>query len=68
MKSWKMDVQRVLAQLNEENMEFTFTVTEQEANMIIAGLQELPAKVANPLTRKLQEQAQEQMPKQEAQE
>jgi len=68
MKSWKMDVQRVLAQLNEENMEFTFTVTEQEANMIIAGLQELPAKVANPLTRKLQEQAQEQMRKQEAQE
>jgi hypothetical protein len=63
-----MDVQRVLAQLNEENMEFTFTVTEQEANMIIAGLQELPAKVANPLTRKLQEQAQEQMRKQEAQE
>jgi hypothetical protein len=45
-------------------MEFTFTVTEQEANMILAGLQELPAKVANPLTRKLQEQAQEQMTKQ----
>jgi len=58
-----MDVQRVPAQLNEENMEFTFTVTEQEANMIIAGLQELPAKVANPLTRKLQDQAQEQLPK-----
>ena len=49
-------------------MEFTFKVTEQEANMIIAGLQELPAKVANPLTRKLQEQAQEQMPKSEAKE
>jgi len=47
-------------------MEFTFTVTEQEANMILAGIQELPAKVANPLTRKLQEQAQEQMPKQPA--
>lgn len=44
-------------------MEFTFTVTEQEANALLAGLQELPAKVANPLTRKLQEQAQEQMPK-----
>lgn len=49
-------------------MEFTFTVTEQEANMIVAGLQELPAKLANPLTKKLQEQAQVQMPKQEAQE
>jgi hypothetical protein len=45
-------------------MEFTFTVTEQEANMLIAGLQELPAKVANPLTQKLQLQAQEQMKKQ----
>jgi len=49
-------------------MEFTFTVTEQEANMIVAGLQELPAKLANPLTKKLQDQAQEQMPKPEAQE
>jgi hypothetical protein len=47
-------------------MEFTFKVTEQEANMILSGLQELPAKVANPLTRKLQEQAQEQMPQQPA--
>lgn len=49
-------------------MEFTFKVTEQEANTLIAGLQELPARVANPLTRKLQEQAQEQMPKQPTQE
>lgn len=49
-------------------MEFTFTVTEQEANMILGGLQELPAKLANPLTQKLQRQAQEQMPKQETQE
>lgn len=49
-------------------MEFTFKVTEQEANTILAGLQELPARIANPLTRKLQEQAKEQLPKQEAQE
>jgi hypothetical protein len=34
--------------------------------MILAGLQELPAKVANPLTQKLQTQAQGQMPKAEA--
>jgi len=46
-------------------MEFTFKVSEQEANVILAGLQELPAKLANPLTRKLQEQAQEQMLKKE---
>ena len=49
-------------------MEFTFNLTEQEANLILAAVQELPAKVANPLSRKLQEQAQEQMPKQPAQE
>lgn len=49
-------------------MEFTFKFTEQEANAILAALQELPAKIANPLSRKMQEQAQEQMPKQEAQE
>jgi hypothetical protein len=46
-------------------MEFTFTLTEQEANAVIAGLQELPAKIANPLTQKLHQQAQEQMPKSE---
>ena len=43
---------------------FTFTdISFDEANLILAGLQELPAKVANPLTQKLQAQAQSQMPK-----
>ncbi len=37
--------------------EYTFTLTEEEANIVITGLQELPAKVANPLTQKLIEQA-----------
>lgn len=46
-------------------MEFTFKLTEEEANMIVAAIQELPAKLANPLTKKLQEQAAEQMPKKE---
>lgn len=46
---------------------FTFTdISFDEANIILAGLQELPAKVANPLTQKLQAQAQGQMPKGEA--
>jgi predicted DNA-binding transcriptional regulator YafY len=49
-------------------MEFTFKVTEQEANAILTGLQELPARVANPLSQKLQQQAQEQLPKQGPQE
>lgn len=65
MKLLVMIVPRVLAQLNEENMEFTFKVTEQEANAILMALQELPARVANPLSQKLQQQAQEQLPKQD---
>jgi hypothetical protein len=43
------------------NVELTFTVTYEEANIIIAGLQELPAKISNPLTQKLQEQARPQL-------
>lgn len=45
------------------NIELTFTVTYEEANIIVAGLQELPAKVCNPLTQKLQEQAKPQLSK-----
>lgn len=41
-------------------MEYTFTFTEQEANLVINAIQELPAKVANPLTQKIQQQAKEQ--------
>ena len=47
------------------NIEFLFKVSYEEANTILAGLQELPAKIANPLTVKLQQQAQEQLPKAE---
>jgi len=43
-------------------MEFTFKLKEEEANAILAALQELPAKVANPITQKLLEQAKEQVP------
>lgn len=41
-------------------MEYTFTFTEQEANAVLNAIQELPAKIANPLTQKLQEQAKQQ--------
>jgi predicted DNA-binding transcriptional regulator YafY len=69
MRLYKTTAPPELAQLNKgKNMEFTFKVTEQEANAILAGLQELPARVANPLSQKLQQQAQEQLPKQEPQE
>lgn len=46
--------------------ELTFTVTLDEANLILAGLQELPAKYANPLTEKLQTQAKAQLQPSEA--
>lgn len=39
---------------------YTFTLTEEEANIILVALQELPAKVCNPLSAKLHEQAKEQ--------
>lgn len=38
-----------------------------EVNTILSGLQELPAKVCNPLTNKVVKQAQEQLPKEEQQ-
>ena len=48
-----------------ENIELTFTFTVQEANTLLMALQEMPAKVANPLTAKIQQQAQPQLPKPE---
>jgi len=41
-------------------MNYKFEITEQEASYILLALQELPAKIANPLTKKLQDQAREQ--------
>jgi len=47
------------------DLELTFKVSFDEANYILAGLQELPAKICNPLTQKLQLQAKDQLPKQD---
>jgi len=44
-----------------ENPNLTFEVTLNEANAILAGLQELPGKVCNPLSQKITEQAKEQI-------
>lgn len=44
-----------------ENPELTFTVTLNEANAILAGLQELPGKICNPLSQKITEQAKAQI-------
>jgi hypothetical protein len=41
--------------------EFTFKLTLEEANAILNSIQDLPARVANPLTEKLQKQAREQI-------
>lgn len=65
MKSLMPSVQLAHAQLNNmisNSTELTFKVSIEEANVILAGLQEMPAKVANPLTVKLQVQAKEQLP------
>lgn len=41
--------------------ELNFTLTIDEANQILMALQELPAKICNPLSAKLQEQAKAQL-------
>ena len=46
----------------------TFTLTDfsiDEVNAILAALQELPAKVCNPITQKIRQQAEAQLPKAE---
>lgn len=65
MKLLVMIVQQAHAQLNKKTMEkeFTFTFSEQEATYLLIALQEIPAKLANPLSDKIRRQAQEQMPK-----
>ena len=63
-----LSVQPVLALLNNmisNSTELTFKITIEEANLVLAGLQELPAKVSNPLTVKIQQQASEQLPEPE---
>ena len=41
-------------------------LTVEEINNVLAGLQELSAKICNPLTVKIQKQANEQLPQPEA--
>ncbi len=40
---------------------FHFELSEEEANIILQGLQELPAKICNPISQKLIEQAKQQI-------
>lgn len=47
--------------MQNQNPTFTFQLSLEEANYILAGLQELPGKICNPLSEKLKAQAQEQI-------
>ena len=65
MKLLEMIVQRALALLNnmnETNPSLALDLTLGEINAIIGALQELPAKICNPLTAKITAQAQAQLP------
>ena len=58
------NVQQVLAQLSKimnQNLTFTFELNLEETNIILAALQEVPAKVCNPLSDKIKAQAQTQI-------
>jgi len=46
-----------------ENPTLNFSLNIEEINAILAALQELPAKVANPMTQKIREQAEAQIKK-----
>ena len=66
-----LNVPLALAQLNKpitnmNNIKFTLTdLSVDEINAILAALQELPGKICNPLSQKIKEQAESQLPKQE---
>ena len=47
--------------MSEQNPEFKFTLNLNETNAILAALQELPARIANPISDKIKAQAQEQI-------
>lgn len=64
------NVQPALAQLNNYNMnDIKFTLSDlsvDEVNAILAALQELPGKICNPMTQKIRQQAEAQLPKPDA--
>jgi hypothetical protein len=47
--------------MTNQNPTFNFEINLEEANLILAALQELPAKLCNPLSDKIKAQAQEQI-------
>lgn len=51
-----------------ENTILTLNLSIPETNAVLAGLQELPAKISNPLSQKIQQQAQAQLKSDELEE
>ena len=51
--------------IDPKTFELNFKLTIEETNIVLAALQELPAKLCNPLSQKLQQQAQPQLPQPE---
>ena len=52
---------RLIKIMQNQNPTFNFQLTLEEANYVLAGLQELPGKICNPLSEKIKSQAQEQI-------
>lgn len=47
--------------MTNQNPTFTIEINLEETNMVLAALQELPAKLCNPLSEKIKTQAQSQI-------
>lgn len=53
---------KVSKYMDQDKVRLVFSdISIEEANQLLQGLQELPAKICNPLSRKLQEQANQQI-------
>lgn len=52
--------------MSQEPITLTFYLTIDEANSIISAIQELPARIANPISQKLREQAAHQIKQRQA--
>ncbi len=47
--------------MTNQNPTFTIEINLEETNMVLAALQELPAKICNPISEKIKTQAQAQI-------
>lgn len=52
---------KIMTQEINPNPMFTFELNLEEANIVLAALQELPGKICNPLSEKIKAQAQAQI-------